>query len=56
MLVADMPVAAQETWVYDEYLTRLGELGADEADYAAVSLVGPRNPNGQDRRQAAPVA
>ncbi|MEV6632387.1 DUF2000 domain-containing protein [Actinoplanes sp. NPDC051470] len=41
VFVADMPVAAQATRVYDDYLRRLGE---DEApDYLAVSLVGPRN-------------
>ncbi|WP_207455842.1 DUF2000 domain-containing protein [Desertivibrio insolitus] len=41
--VADMPVAAQETRVYDEYLERMSESEAADIDYLAVSLVGPRN-------------
>jgi len=45
--VADMPVAAQETRVYDEYVARLGADAADDVQYVAVSLVGPRN--GVDR-------
>jgi hypothetical protein len=41
IFVADMPVAAQATRVYDEYLAALG---ADDAPaYLAVSLIGPRN-------------
>jgi hypothetical protein len=43
VFVADMPVAAQETRVYDDYLERLHELAAEKIDYAAVSIVGPRN-------------
>ncbi|MFI5734955.1 DUF2000 family protein [Kribbella sp. NPDC051587] len=43
VLVADMAVDAQETRVYDDYLTRLAEQGIDQLEYAAVSLVGPRN-------------
>ncbi|MFI5733255.1 DUF2000 domain-containing protein [Kribbella sp. NPDC051587] len=42
--VADMPLTAQETRVYDGYLERLAESSADEIEYGAVSLVGPRNP------------
>ncbi|WP_261165849.1 DUF2000 domain-containing protein [Microbacterium sp. Marseille-Q6965] len=41
--VADMPLAAQETRVYDEYLAALSETPAEEVAYLAVSLVGPRN-------------
>jgi hypothetical protein len=40
--VADMPLAAQETRVYDDYLSRLGGLAPDQIVYAAISLVGPR--------------
>lgn len=44
MFVADMPAAGQHTRVYREYLESLGRTGADEIDYFAVSIVGPRNP------------
>lgn len=40
--VADMPLAAQETRVYDEYLVTLSGSRPDEIGYAAVSLIGPR--------------
>lgn len=42
VFVADMPIAAQETRVYDEYLTTMAVSPADEISYVAVSLVGPR--------------
>ncbi|MFC7342332.1 DUF2000 domain-containing protein [Saccharopolyspora griseoalba] len=42
VLVTDMPTAAQEVRVYDDYLARLADLSAEEVAYAAVSLVGPR--------------
>ena len=41
--VADMPEAAQTTRVYDEYLGAMLSVGADEIEYLAVSLVGPKN-------------
>jgi hypothetical protein len=41
--VADMPAAAQHTRVYDEYLTVVTETNADDLEYYAVSLIGPRN-------------
>lgn len=41
MFVADMPAEAQLTRVYDEYLSAVAV--ADELDYYAVSVVGPRN-------------
>ncbi len=41
--VADTPLAAQETRVYDEYLDTLRSVAADQIDYSAISLVGPRN-------------
>jgi Protein of unknown function (DUF2000) len=41
--VADMPAAAQWTRVYDEYLTTVSETAAEDIDYYAVSLLGPRN-------------
>ena len=43
VFVADVPVAAQETRVYDEFLAAVAEAGADAVEYLAVSLVGPRN-------------
>lgn len=42
VFVADMPVTAQQTRVYDDYLGQLTDTGSDEIRYAAVSLVGPR--------------
>jgi len=41
--VADMPLAAQETRVYDEYLGAMGSSDPAGIDYLAVSLVGPKN-------------
>jgi hypothetical protein len=43
VFVADMPVAAQSTRVYDEYLRAVGESAAADLEYHAISLVGPRN-------------
>jgi hypothetical protein len=43
LFVADMPVQAQATRVYDEYLRQVGETAADGLAYHAISLVGPRN-------------
>lgn len=42
MHVADMPVLAQETRVYAEYLERMTERVSSEIAYAAVGLVGER--------------
>jgi hypothetical protein len=44
IFVADMPAAAQQTRVYADYLTAVGETKGDDLDYYAVSIVGPRNP------------
>lgn len=41
--VADMPAAAQHTRVYDEYLATVSTTSAEEIEYFAVSLIGPRN-------------
>jgi hypothetical protein len=41
--VADMPAAAQNTRVYDEYLQQVAETPSAELEYYAVSIVGPRN-------------
>ncbi|PRY64324.1 uncharacterized protein DUF2000 [Glaciihabitans tibetensis] len=41
--VADMPSAAQETRVYDDYVNALGSSDSDGIEYLAVSLVGPKN-------------
>ncbi|MGW5262240.1 DUF2000 domain-containing protein [Microbispora sp. NPDC004025] len=41
--VADMPAAAQHTRVYADYLATMKETAADDVDYYAVSVVGPRN-------------
>lgn len=40
--VADMPAAAQQTRVYDEYRAAIAEAAAD-VEYYALSIVGPRN-------------
>lgn len=42
VFVADMPAAAAETRVYDEYLARVSGLPAAGQRYLAVSVVGPR--------------
>ncbi|WP_240506461.1 DUF2000 domain-containing protein [Thermoactinospora rubra] len=41
--VADMPAQAQHTRVYADYLAAMKEIAADDAEYYAVSVVGPRN-------------
>ncbi|MFG1699753.1 DUF2000 domain-containing protein [Nonomuraea sp. NPDC049309] len=41
--VADMPAAAQHTRVYADYLATVKETQAEDIEYYAVSLVGPRN-------------
>jgi hypothetical protein len=41
--VADMPAPAQETLVYADYQATMGKTAADDLDYRAVSIVGPRN-------------
>jgi hypothetical protein len=41
--VADMPAAAQHTRVYAEYLDTVKETAAEDVEYYAVSVVGPRN-------------
>ncbi len=41
--VADMPAAAQHTRVYADYLATIKETAADDIDYYAVGIVGPRN-------------
>ena len=43
VFVADVPVAAQQTRVYDEFLASVAGSGSDSVEYLAVSLVGPRN-------------
>lgn len=43
VFVADMPVQAQVTRVYDGYLEVVAEHRSAELDLLAVSLVGPRN-------------
>jgi hypothetical protein len=43
VLVVDMPVDAQLTRVYDDYLRIVSAKGSDELDYHALGLVGPRN-------------
>jgi len=40
---ADMPAAAQQTRVYDEYRAAVAGSPADAIEYYAVSIVGPRN-------------
>jgi hypothetical protein len=43
VFVADMPLAAQETRVYAEYLDVLAARASGEHEYLALSLFGPRN-------------
>ena len=43
VFVADMPLAAQTTRVYDEYLAQVGESTGEQLTYCALSIVGPRN-------------
>ncbi|WP_129336635.1 DUF2000 domain-containing protein [Cellulomonas endophytica] len=43
VFVADMPVAAQTTRVYDEYLAAVAGSPPESLEYHAVSIVGPRN-------------
>ncbi|GAA4189709.1 hypothetical protein GCM10022288_17950 [Gryllotalpicola kribbensis] len=43
LFVADMVAAAQATRVYAEYVDELAARAADEHEYLALSLVGPRN-------------
>ncbi|MFP3464670.1 DUF2000 domain-containing protein [Leifsonia sp. SIMBA_070] len=43
VFVADMPAAAQETRVYDEYLETVGATASVDFRLSAVSVVGPRN-------------
>ncbi len=38
-----MPAAAQLTRVYDEYRQTLATTPAEDVEYYAVSIVGPRN-------------
>jgi hypothetical protein len=38
-----MPAPAQETLVYADYRAAMGKTAADDVDYLAVSIVGPRN-------------
>ncbi|MGA0568548.1 DUF2000 domain-containing protein [Rathayibacter sp. KR2-224] len=43
VLVVDMPVDAQLTRVYDEYLSSVSAKGSGELEYHALGIVGPRN-------------
>ncbi|RDV44120.1 DUF2000 domain-containing protein [Leifsonia sp. ku-ls] len=43
VFVADMPAAAQQTRVYDEYLAAVAAAPGDALPYYALSVVGPRN-------------
>ncbi len=38
-----MPAAAQHTRVYADYLATMTKTQADDIEYYAVSIVGPRN-------------
>ncbi|GAA4926415.1 DUF2000 domain-containing protein [Nesterenkonia rhizosphaerae] len=42
VFIADMPVIAQQTRVYQEYLDQISTAASEAIDYAAISLVGPR--------------
>lgn len=41
--VADMPALAQQTRVYADYLAMMKETAAEDVEYCAVGVVGPRN-------------
>lgn len=41
--VADMTASAQQTRVYDEWVSAVSESAAGDIEYYAVSIVGPRN-------------
>ncbi|WP_370945675.1 DUF2000 domain-containing protein [Amycolatopsis sp. cg5] len=41
--VTDMPLIAQTTRVYDEYLTQLASTKPEDLAVSAVSIIGPRN-------------
>lgn len=43
VFLADMPAAAQQTRVYDEYLTAVSGAAEEQLSYYALSIVGPRN-------------
>lgn len=43
IFVADMPQAAQDTRIYDDYLTAIKSTNPQGLNYLAVSLVGPKN-------------
>ena len=43
IFVADMPQAAQDTRIYDDYLSAIKSVDPQDLDYLAVSLVGPKN-------------
>lgn len=43
VFVCDMPVAAQHTRVYDEYLAQVATTAGGELACYTVSIVGPRN-------------
>jgi hypothetical protein len=43
MFVADMPAVAQQTRVYEEYVAAVRQTAAEDFQYSAVSVVGPRN-------------
>ncbi|WP_461013796.1 DUF2000 domain-containing protein [Streptomyces daliensis] len=41
--VADVPVAAQSTRVYNDFADEVGKSRTEDLDYCAISIVGPRN-------------
>ena len=43
VFVADVPVAAQSTRVYEDFVAAVGKTQTAAIDYCAVSVVGPRN-------------
>ncbi|MFI2301728.1 DUF2000 domain-containing protein [Actinacidiphila glaucinigra] len=44
IFVAAVPTAAQTTRVYSDFIADVGKSRAEEIDYCAISIVGPRNP------------
>ncbi|MEU2086832.1 DUF2000 domain-containing protein [Streptomyces albus] len=44
LFLADVPAAAQDTRVYDDFRATVGRTRTEDIDYCALSIVGPRNP------------
>lgn len=43
VFISDMPLPAQQSRIYDEYLRDLANIPASELPLLALSVIGPRN-------------